>query len=117
MRPDESDSRPAGNGPATKSLNDDTSSVSATREFDDMLAGCTGPEDPTYRAASLLSAAWEPALSASYRLGREDGYAAGHAAAEAEMAAAWHRVYVDVKNVLRQPTLDELRRRRTGAAA
>jgi hypothetical protein len=40
------------------------------------------------------------------------GYAAGHRAAEDEIAAAWHEMWLSTRAVLDQPTRVELERRR-----
>jgi hypothetical protein len=44
------------------------------------------------------------------------GYVAGHRAAEDEMAADWHEMWVKTRAVLDQPTHAELERRRGSAA-
>lgn len=112
MNPTESDSRPAGNGPATKSLNDDAASVQGTKDFLAYLAEPSGPDDPTFRAASLLADAWGPALDRSYRLGWENGYAAGFYEAEKDMAEAWAKAARPIRAALAQPTWEQLQRRR-----
>lgn len=107
----DSEGRPAANGPAPESQND-TASISATTDFFGTLAEATGPDDPVFRAASLLADAWQPALNRSYRLGFENGYAAGLYEAEQDMAAAWAKAARPIREVLKQPTRDELARRR-----
>lgn len=108
--PDER-SRPAGNGPAKESLDDDTPSVRATRQFFATLAEATSIDDPLFRAASLLADAWQPALARSYRLGYDNGYAAGFYEAEQDMAASWAAAAAPIRDTLKQPTMNELKQR------
>lgn len=77
--------------------------------FEDMLTGCTDPDDPTYRAASLLSAAWEPALSASYELGYANGREDGYREAERDMAESWRVMSQSVRRTLTGRRHDDLR--------
>lgn len=72
------------------------------------VAAATGPDDPVFRAASLLADAWQPALNCSYRLGYENGYAAGFYEAEQDMAAAWAKAARLVRDTLSMPTHAEL---------
>jgi hypothetical protein len=51
-------------------------------------------------------------VALAYRCGVEDGTEQGYARAEADMAAAWHAVWVKTRAVLAQPTRAELARRR-----
>lgn len=72
----------------------------------------SGPDDPGWRAAEVLSETWSPALGASYQLGYARGHAAGQREAEREMQVAWSAAVRTVKPVLAQPTREELDRRR-----
>jgi hypothetical protein len=98
--PGERRARPDAHRPGSRediALDDDAPSVRATRDFLAHLADCTGPDDPTFRAVSLLADAWGPALNRSYRLGFDNGYAAGFWEAEHDMARAWARAVKPVR--------------------
>jgi hypothetical protein len=82
--------------------------------FDDELAKCRDLSDPRWRAIEQLADAWGPALANSYQLGYAAGYARGHWDAEHEMAEAWRAVAKPIREVLAQPTRDELAVRRSG---
>jgi len=70
-------------------------------------------QSPTLDAAAVLLAdAWGPALAASHRLGWHDGHRRGHAAAEADMAASWHDLWLHVQATMRSPRHAELIERR-----
>lgn len=84
-------------------------------EFRILLEACTGPDDPAFRAASLLADAWQPALDRSYRLGYENGYAAGFWEAEQDMQRAWENAAQPIRDTLAQPTRADLLERRDGA--
>ena len=79
-------------------------SVNATTDFFALLAECSGPDDRTFRAASLLADAWGPALARADRLGFERGYTAGFYDAEREMADAWARAAKPIRDVQARPT-------------
>jgi len=68
------------------------------------------------RAAAVRDVESYAALVSLYEIGYAAGYADGSAAAEDDMAACWHRVWLDVRRTLDQPTYAELRRRRGEAA-
>jgi hypothetical protein len=87
-----------------------------TAQFEVALEECTGLDDPRWRAAEMIADAWQPALAHSYEMGRQDGYAAGYAEAERDMAARWHSMWTKTRKVLRRPTFAELQRRRGEAA-
>lgn len=84
-------------------------------EFDGLLATCTGPDDPRFRAAEMLADAWQPALATAERIGYGNGYAAGYWAAEQEMGEAWANVARGLKSFWQKS--DEADRYRREAAS
>jgi hypothetical protein len=68
--------------------------------------------DDTHRAARLLADAWGPALERSWHLGYEVGWANGYTRADADMASAWHTMYLSTRATLESTMLIELERRR-----
>jgi hypothetical protein len=91
-----------------------TDNLAVTRaDWDALLAQVAGPDDPTFRAASLLADSWGPALAAADRLGYARGYSDGYGAAELEMANAWRAVAGKVEKGLKAtPTREVLAARR-----
>ena len=108
----ERESRPAGYGPANDYLDTNASIVGPATDYVAALAACSGPEDPAFKAASLLADAWKPALDRSYSMGYENGYCAGWAECERDMADHWRKTVGAVRTVLAQPSHDEVMRRR-----
>lgn len=94
----ESDSRPAGNGPARKSLGSEDDSTPSADNLWKLTERCPA------EAVKWLSLGW--------RLGLIDGRDEGLHAAELDMAEAWHRVWLDVRKTMAQPTFAELAGRR-----
>lgn len=62
--------------------------------------------------AARLAALWEYALRASFELGRANGYQAGWLAGRDEEATAWQAIMTGYSKAIRQPTREELVRRR-----
>lgn len=94
-------------GPATDDVPTSEPSVEPTSDFFAYLAEATGPDDPIFRAASLVADAWAPALDRSYRIGYENGYAAGFYEAEQDMARAWAMAAKPIRDVLKMPARGE----------
>lgn len=72
--------------------------------------------DDLWRLAERCPAEALGWLSLGWRLGILDGRDEGWDAAQHDMAMRWHRVYLDVQAMARQPTFAELQRRRGEAA-
>lgn len=113
MRPPGRERRPATQpsgevNPRPKKFNETLTSRSDVADFDALLGQCVGLDDPRWRAVELVVDAWQPALAASYRLGHENGHAAGYGEAERDDAEGWRRMAESVRRTLAAPRHKDL---------